>query len=78
MRVTEIYDKRTVRRSFQATCRICGKRRQRTLSDWYTMNPYNRSTEKECRDRIIARIDAEAEKAMVDGIICRRCEAIAL
>jgi len=60
-------------------CSICGKRRSRTISEWETVNPYNRHKNGMVKTRIeVEQSVSEKINAGVDRLskyfMCKSCE----
>jgi len=60
-------------------CRECRKPLKRKISEWRTLNPYNRTADGAIEDRSIildeigAKLTKRASEMERDGVICRDC-----
>ena len=71
---TTTYRPITFKKRIKLDCRSCGKKLIRVFSDYYTRNPFNKSTDHECRAKCYASIDSDIAQAKEKGVICRSCE----
>lgn len=71
----EVKDGRTIK----IDCKQCGKNLKRVVSDFQTLNPYNRNadgvpkTRGEIYRELGPRIDEKERKMREEGVICRQC-----
>lgn len=65
---------------YTATCRVCGKRRRRTMVVEHTVNPWNRNsdgiprTPEEVQACAAQTAKERARECEEQGIVCRTCE----
>ena len=70
------YPKTTFTRSVKTFCRVCNKKLKRVISDYFTINPWNKRTHHENVVHITEVLDNAETSLTTDGTICRKCEAL--
>lgn len=55
-------------------CRMCGKKVRRILSEYQTINPWNRKEPAQIRKENYEQLKEMEKKLDQGGVICRRCE----
>lgn len=67
------------KRSIRVSCRLCGKRLTRIVSEWATISPFNVDEHRvqKTREQVTRDVEAKLKAKIADlerhGVICRAC-----
>ena len=70
------YREHKMKRDIFTICKRCKKKIKRVLSEFFTMNPFNKFTYIESIDICKDVIDKKEKDIRENGVLCRNCEEL--